>query len=56
MRLRVEGSFTNVINHTNYAPPSMTVGEPSTFGVLNTPLLHGEGGNRTGQMALRFDF
>jgi hypothetical protein len=56
MHLRFEASFTNVINHTNYAPPSMNVGEPSTFGVLNTALLQGQGGNRTGQVALRFDF
>ena len=54
--LRVEASFTNVINHTNYAPPSMNIGEPSTFGVLNTALLQGQGGNRTGQVAARFDF
>jgi len=56
MHLRFEASFTNVINHTNYAPPSMNVGEPSTFGVLNSALLQGEGGNRTGQVAARFDF
>ncbi|MGA8781404.1 MAG: carboxypeptidase regulatory-like domain-containing protein [Terracidiphilus sp.] len=56
MHVRFEASFTNVINHTNYAPPSMNVGEPSTFGVLNTALLQGQGGNRTGQLALRFDF
>ena len=56
MHVRVEASFTNVINHTNYAPPSMNVGEPSTFGILNTALLQGEGGNRTGQVALRVGF
>ncbi|HTW61768.1 MAG TPA: hypothetical protein VMD55_08150, partial [Terracidiphilus sp.] len=56
MHIRFEASFTNVINHTNYAPPSMNVGEPSTFGFLTTALLQGEGGNRTGQLAARFDF
>jgi hypothetical protein len=56
MHLRFEASFTNVINHSNYAPPSLNLGEPSTFGVLNTALLQGQGGNRTGQVALRFDF
>ena len=56
MHVRIEASFTNVINHTNYAPPSMNIGEPSTFGVLNTALLQGQGGNRTGQVAARIDF
>jgi hypothetical protein len=53
--LRFEASFTNVINHTNYAPPAMNIGA-GNFGVLNSALLQGQGGNRTGQMALRFDF
>ncbi len=56
MHLRFEATFTNVPNHTNYAPPSLNFGEPSSFGVLNTALPQGEGGNRTGQLALRFDF
>jgi hypothetical protein len=53
---RFEASFTNVINHTNYAPPSLNIGNPSSFGVLNSALPQGEGGNRTGQLALRMDF
>jgi hypothetical protein len=53
---RFEASFTNVINHTNYAPPALNVGEPSSFGVLESALPQGEGGNRTGQVALRIDF
>jgi hypothetical protein len=56
MHVRFEASFTNVINHTNFAPPAMNVGEPSSFGVLNTALLQGQGGNRTGQVAVRVDF
>jgi len=56
MHLRFEASFTNVINHTNYAPPAMNIGNASNFGVLNTALPQGEGGNRTGQVALRMDF
>ena len=55
-KLRFEATFTNVINHTNYAPPSLNFGNPSSFGVLNTALPQGEGGNRTGQLALRMDF
>ena len=56
MHARVEATFTNVINHTNYAPPAMNIGEPSSFGILNTALPQGEGGNRTGQVAVRLDF
>jgi hypothetical protein len=54
--LRFEASFTNVPNHTNYAPPALNLGEPGSFGVLESALPQGEGGNRTGQVALRFDF
>ena len=54
--LRFEGTFTNVLNHTNFAPPSLNVSNPSTFGVLNATLPQGLGGNRTGQLALRLDF
>jgi hypothetical protein len=56
VHVRFEASFTNVINHTNYAPPALNFGEQSSFGVLNTALPQGEGGNRTGQLALRMDF
>ena len=56
VHLRFEASFTNVINHTNYAPPALNFGEASSFGVLNTALPQGQGGNRTGQLALRMDF
>jgi hypothetical protein len=54
--LRFEATFTNVINHTNFAPPALNVGNPSAFGVLDAALLQGQGGNRTGQLALRLDF
>jgi hypothetical protein len=56
LRLRFEASFTNVLNHTNFAPPSLNLGNPSTFGVLQAALPQGNGGNRTGQLALRVDF
>src|SRR5580658_8991440 len=56
VHVRFEATFTNVINHTNYAPPSLNFGELSSFGVLNTALPQGLGGNRTGQVALRMDF
>jgi len=55
-RLRFEATFTNVLNHTNFAPPALNISNPSTFGVLDATLPQGLGGNRTGQLALRFDF
>ena len=55
-RLRFEISFTNVLNHVNYAPPATNISNPSTFGVLQSALPQGSGGNRVGQAALRLDF
>jgi hypothetical protein len=55
-RLRFEATFTNILNHTNFAPPALNVGNPATFGVLQSALPQGLGGNRTGQLALRLDF
>jgi hypothetical protein len=55
-RLRFEASFTNVINHANFAPPSLNFSNPASFGVLTSVLPQGNGGNRTGQLALRLDF
>lgn len=56
MRLRFEASFTNALNHVNFARPATNVSNPSTFGVLQSVLPQGSGGNRVGQAALRLDF
>jgi len=53
---RFEATFTNIPNHTNYAPPALNIGSPSSFGQLSSALPQGEGGNRTGQLAFRVDF
>ena len=55
-RLRFEASFTNLLNHSNFAPPALNISNPGTFGVLTSVLPQGSGGNRTGQLALRLDF
>jgi hypothetical protein len=55
-RLRFEATFTNVLNHTNFAPPATNIGNPASFGALQAALPQGNGGNRTGQLALRLDF
>jgi hypothetical protein len=56
MRFRFEATFTNALNHTNFAPPASDISSPSTFGVLQSAQTAGQGGNRTGQLALRMDF
>jgi hypothetical protein len=56
LRLRFEASFTNILNKVNHAPPATNVSNPSTFGVLESVLPQGSGGNRVGQAALRLDF
>jgi len=64
LRMRFEATFTNVLNHTNYAPPpdmnvsdSIAFGAPTTtFGVLGPAQTAENAANRIGQRALRFDF
>jgi hypothetical protein len=54
--LRFEATFTNVLNHTNFAPPPTDISSPSSFGALTTAQTAESAGNRTGQVALRMDF
>jgi hypothetical protein len=56
LKVRFESTFTNVLNHTNYAPPASDISDPSTFGILQSAQTAGQNGNRTGQLALRLDF
>jgi hypothetical protein len=56
LRFRFESTFTNVLNHTNFAPPAADISNSSTFGILQSAQSAGQGGNRTGQLALRVDF
>ena len=56
LRLRFEATFTNALNHTNFASPATNISSPSTFGILNAAQTAEYGGNRTGQIALRLDF
>ncbi|HEX4652001.1 MAG TPA: TonB-dependent receptor [Granulicella sp.] len=56
LNLRFEATFTNVLNHTNFAPPTTDISNPSSFGALTTAETAESAGNRTGQLALRLDF
>jgi hypothetical protein len=55
IRVRFESTFTNLLNHTNFAPPSTQILAPG-FGALSAPQTAENAGNRTGQVALRMDF
>jgi Carboxypeptidase regulatory-like domain len=55
LHLRFEGTFTNLMNHPNFAPPPTNV-TSSTFGVVQSVQNAENSGNRTGQLGLRLDF
>jgi hypothetical protein len=55
LRLRFEGTFTNLLNHPNFAPPPTNV-TSSSFGVVQSVQTAENSGNRTGQLSLRLDF
>ncbi len=56
LRMRFEATFTNILNHPNFAAPPTDVSSPSTFGVTQTVQSAENGGNRVGQLSLRLDF
>jgi hypothetical protein len=55
-RMKLEGTFTNLPNHLNFAPPATDVSSPSTFGKVTSVQTAENAGNRTGQIALRIEF
>jgi hypothetical protein len=55
VKVRFETTFTNVLNHTNFAPPSTQI-DNANFGQLTTATAAENAGNRTGQAALRVEF
>jgi hypothetical protein len=55
LRLRFEATFTNLLNHPNFAPPPTNV-TASSFGVVQSVQTAENSGNRTGQLSLRLDF
>jgi hypothetical protein len=56
LRLRFEGTFTNCLNHPNFAPTSVDFSSLSTFGQPTSVQTAENSGNRTGQLPLRLDF
>jgi hypothetical protein len=55
LKLRAEGTFTNVLNHTNLGDPNMNISSPS-FGQISSAIGSDFGGARSGQVSMRLDF
>jgi hypothetical protein len=55
LRFRLEGTFTNLLNHPNFAPPIVLLNNPQ-FGKLTAVQTGDNGGNRTGQVSARLVF
>ena len=55
VKLRAEGTFTNILNHTNLADPTLDVTNPD-FGVITQARGSDFGGNRTGQVSIKLEF
>ncbi|MBB6145960.1 hypothetical protein HNQ77_003930 [Silvibacterium bohemicum] len=55
IRLRAEGTFTNVLNHTNLGDPVLDVSSPQ-FGNITAARGSDFGGSRTGQVSMRLEF
>jgi hypothetical protein len=55
LHLRFEGTFTNILNHPNFAPPPTNV-TSSSFGIVQSVQGAENSGNRTGQLGLRMEF
>ncbi len=53
--IRAEGTFTNVLNHTNLADPNLDV-TSSAFGQITQARGSDFGGNRTGQVSMKLLF
>jgi len=54
-KVRAEGTFTNVLNHTNLADPATDISQLS-FGKITQSRGSDFGGNRTGQLSLKIEF
>jgi Carboxypeptidase regulatory-like domain len=55
LRLRFEATFTNLLNHPNFAAPPTNVTSAS-FGQVQSVQTAENSGNRTGQLGLRLEF
>jgi hypothetical protein len=56
VRLRMEGTFTNLPNHPNFMQPNVNISNPNAFGKLTTVQSSENSGNRSGQIGVRVEF
>jgi len=54
-KVKVEGTFTNVLNHTNLGNPNLDLSSTS-FGLVSNTIGSDFGGARTGQVSMRLEF
>ncbi len=54
-KFKTEGTFTNVLNHTNLGDPNMNLSSRS-FGLISSTIGSDFGGARTGQVSARLEF
>jgi hypothetical protein len=55
LRIKLEGSYRNALNHLNYADPVLAIDNPSV-GAITSARPADFGGNRTGQVEARVEF
>ncbi len=55
VKLKIEGSFTNILNHVNLSDPQLAIDAPS-FGQITSARASDFGGYRTGQVSMRLQF
>jgi hypothetical protein len=55
VNLRAEGTFTNILNHTNLSDPNTDISS-SSFGLISSSITSDFGGARSGQVSMRLDF
>jgi hypothetical protein len=55
LKLKAEGTFTNVLNHTNLSDPNVVLSS-SSFGLVSSAIDTSLGGARTGQVSVRLEF
>jgi hypothetical protein len=55
LKVKVDATFTNILNHTNLGNPNMDLSSAS-FGLISNTIGSDFGGARTGQISIRGEF
>jgi hypothetical protein len=55
-KVRLEGSFTNVLNHPNFGNPDTNISDGASTGTITSTTSNSFGGARSGQVAARLSF